>query len=123
MEVSKGSHRFRISMYASTQFVNALDIKQGGDEALGKDKDILRKLSLIRCLNIIFKQQRKIWPLFLFGIISSAAGGTLFPAQAVLFESSVPTLQLPRGDHLVHRGNFWALMYFAFSLSVFVCYL
>ncbi|KZL66296.1 ABC transporter [Colletotrichum tofieldiae] len=97
---------------------------KGDDEAHNEDKDIARELSLLKCLSIIiFKEQRHIWPIFLFGLISSAAGGGLFPAQAVLFGSSLPTLQLPRGDHLVERGNFWALMYFLFSLGVFVCYL
>ncbi|KAK2041403.1 P-loop containing nucleoside triphosphate hydrolase protein, partial [Colletotrichum somersetense] len=96
---------------------------RGEGEDYDEDKDISRKLSLTQCLGIIFKEQRHIWPIFLFGLISSAAGGGLFPAQAVLFGSSIPTLQLPRGDHLVERGNFWALVYFVFSLGVFVCYL
>ena len=96
----------------------------GDDETLDEDKDIARKLSLLQCLAIIiFKEQRHIWPLFFFGLVSSAAGGGLFPAQAVLFGSSIPTLQLSPGDRLVERGNFWALMYFVFSLGVLVCYL
>lgn len=96
----------------------------GDDEPYDDDQDISRKLSLLQCLAIIlFKEQRHIWPLFFFGLVSSIAGGGLFPAQAVLFGSSIPTLQLPPGDRLVERGNFWALMYFVFSLGVLVCYL
>ncbi|KAK0725841.1 P-loop containing nucleoside triphosphate hydrolase protein [Lasiosphaeris hirsuta] len=68
-----------------------------------EDKEISRKLSLARCLGVIVKEQRHVWPIFLLGTIASTAAGGLFPAQA--------------------RGDFWALMYFVFSLGVLVCYL
>lgn len=55
----------------------------GDDEPYDDDQDISRKLSLLQCLAIIlFKEQRHIWPLFFFGLVSSIAGGGLFPAQA-----------------------------------------
>lgn len=99
-------------------------VEAGSHEQEEEERDVSRDLSLLRLLGIIiFKDQRKIWPLFLFGTICSAAGGLLFPAQAVLFGSSIPTLQIPRSDYLVERGNFWALMYFVFSLGVLICYL
>ncbi len=96
------------------------------EEAAGEfsDKDIARKFSLVKCLSIIiFKEQKHIWPIFLAGFISSVAGGGLFPAQAVLFGKSIPTLQIPPSPHLVSRGNFWALMYFVLGLGVLACYL
>ena len=97
------------------------------DEEMGgepKDKNIARKLSLVKCLSIIiFQEQTHIWPIFLVGFIASVAGGGLFPSQAVLFGKSIPTLQLPPGSDLVSRGNFWALMYFVLGLGVLCCYL
>ncbi|KAK2053089.1 hypothetical protein LY76DRAFT_650106 [Colletotrichum caudatum] len=78
------------------------------DKGLGKDKDdISRKLSTLACLKtIIWKEQWHIWPVWLLGTLSSAGGGGLFPTQAVLFGSSLPTLQLPPGDQLINHSNF-----------------
>jgi ATP-binding cassette subfamily B (MDR/TAP) protein 1 len=92
-------------------------------EEQSEDDDIVKRLSLARCIAIvIFQDQRPLWVLFLAGLISSACSGGAFPAQAVLFGKSISTLQLPRGQDLVHRGSFWALMYFAFALGVLVVY-
>ncbi|KAH6622419.1 putative ABC transporter [Boeremia exigua] len=88
-----------------------------------EDHDISRKLSLIKVLGVIFKQQRTAWPLFFFGIVSSTIGGGMFPGQAILFGYSVQTLQIQPSDYLVSRGSFWALMYFVFSLGILICYL
>ena len=96
--------------------------EEAGSES--EDRDIARKLSLVKCLSIIiFQEQTHIWPIFLAGFIASVAGGGLFPSQAVLFGKSIPTLQLPRGSDLVSHGNFWALMYFVLGLGVLCCYL
>ncbi|KAF7164596.1 hypothetical protein CNMCM5623_009053 [Aspergillus felis] len=92
-------------------------------EEQSEDDDIVKRLSLARCIAIvIFQDQRHLWVLFLAGLISSAGSGGAFPAQAVLFGESISTLQLPRGQDLVHRGSFWALMYFVFGLGVLVVY-
>ncbi|KAI1843491.1 hypothetical protein JX266_010317 [Neoarthrinium moseri] len=123
-KISEGTEEKALALSKSSTAHSVQSPNQAADaeEAEDEDSDIARKLSISRCIAIIFKEQRHIWPILLFGIISSAAGGGLFPAQAVLFGSSIPTLQLPRGDQLVERGNFWALMYFVFSLGVFVSY-
>ncbi|KAK1522661.1 multidrug resistance protein 3 [Colletotrichum paranaense] len=113
-----------LSKSASRQSYPAAEPVEIEHEAKDEDADVSRKLSIAECLRIIiWKEHWHIWPVWLFGILSSAAGGGLFPAQAVLFGSSLPTLQLLPGNYLVERGNFWALMYFVFSLGVFVCYL
>ncbi|KAJ5313903.1 uncharacterized protein N7443_000787 [Penicillium atrosanguineum] len=92
-------------------------------EQKSEDADIIKRLSLVRCIAIIiFQEQRHLWFLFLAGVISSAGSGGAFPAQAILFGKSVSTLQLPRGQNLIDRGNFWALMYFVFGLGVLVVY-
>ncbi|UQC87538.1 multidrug resistance protein 3 [Colletotrichum lupini] len=113
-----------LSKSASRQSYSAAEPVEIEHETKDEDADVSRKLSIAECLKIIiWKEHWHIWPVWLFGILSSAAGGGLFPAQAVLFGSSLPTLQLLPGNYLVERGNFWALMYFVFSLGVFVCYL
>ncbi|KAG7046394.1 multidrug resistance protein [Colletotrichum scovillei] len=113
-----------LSKSASRQSRPAAEPVEIEQEIKDEDADVSRKLSIAECLKfIIWKEHWHIWPIWLFGILSSAAGGGLFPAQAVLFGSSLPTLQLLPGNSLVERGNFWALMYFVFSLGVFVCYL
>ncbi|KAL2879796.1 hypothetical protein SGCOL_004839 [Colletotrichum sp. CLE4] len=113
-----------LSKSATKQSHEAADPTENERETKAKDMDGFRKLSIVQCLKIIiWKEHWHIWPIWFSGIISSAAGGGLFPAQAVLFGSSLPALQLPPGNYLVERGNFWALMYFVFNLGVFVCYL
>jgi ATP-binding cassette subfamily B (MDR/TAP) protein 1 len=112
-----------IDLFESAHPAMAPDTSGEDGEAVDDDKDISRKLSLIKVLGTIFKQQRTAWPLFFFGIISSTIGGGMFPGQAVLFGYSIPTLQIPPSDYLVSRGSFWALMYFVFSLGILVCYL
>jgi ATP-binding cassette subfamily B (MDR/TAP) protein 1 len=99
------------------------DDGEKADENAHEDQDISRKLSLVKVLLTIFRQQRTAWPLFFFGIVCSTIGGGMFPGQAVLFGYSITTLQIPPGEYLVSRGSFWALMYFVFSLGILVCYL
>lgn len=113
-----------LSKSATKQSLRAADPTEDEDEAKDEDAKISRKLSIAKCLKIIvWEEHWHIWPIWLCGIISSAVGGGLFPAQAVLFGYSISTLQIPPGNYLVERGNFWALMYFVFSLGVLVCYL
>lgn len=105
--------------------VSEVDVKQSADkeEQESEDNDITKRFSLVRCIAIIiFQEQRDLWFLFLAVKISSARSGGAFPAQAVLFGKIISTLQLPRGQHLVDRGSFWALMYFVFGLVVLMVY-
>lgn len=107
----------------SRQSVVEQEKSEEDDKTPDEDQDVSRKLSLIKVLGTIFRQQRTAWPLFFFGIVSSTIGGGMFPGQAVLFGYSIPTLQIPPSDNLVKQGSFWALMYFVFSLGILVCYL
>lgn len=84
-------------------------------------EDVSRKLSLVRCILIIFQEQRRLWPYFLLGFVASVGGGGLFPAQAILFSRVITLLQLPESQ-LRNRANFWALMFFVLALGVLFCY-
>jgi ATP-binding cassette, subfamily B (MDR/TAP), member 1 len=86
-----------------------------------KSEDVSRKLSLFKCLLIIFYEQRHLWQLLLGGFIASVAAGAVFPAQAVLFSRVVTVFQLPP-DMLQDRGNFWALMFFVLALGTLFAY-
>jgi len=88
---------------------------------LKSDDDVSRKFSLARCIWIIFKEQRHLWPFFLGGFVASIGAGGVFPAQAVVFSRSILVFELPRSK-LRDRGDFWALMYFVMGLGVLVCY-
>jgi ATP-binding cassette subfamily B (MDR/TAP) protein 1 len=84
-------------------------------------EDVSRKLSLVRCILIIFREQKRLWPYFLCGFVASVGGGGIFPAQAVVFSRVVTLFQLPRGQ-LQGRANFWALIFFTLALGVLFCY-
>lgn len=86
-----------------------------------KSDDVSRKLSLFKCLIIIFYEQRRVWRLLLGGLIASVAAGAVFPAQAVLFSRVVTVFQLPE-NLLESRGNFWALMFFILALGTLFSY-
>jgi ATP-binding cassette, subfamily B (MDR/TAP), member 1 len=86
-----------------------------------ESEDVSRKLSLFRCLLIIFYEQRHLWVWFTFGGIASVTGGAVFPAQAILFSRLVTAFQLS-GSRLRSRGNFWALMFFILALGVLFSY-
>ncbi|KAK2877091.1 multidrug-resistance transporter mdr5 [Arthroderma sp. PD_2] len=91
------------------------------NEVIAKQEDVSRKMSLFRCLLIIFYEQRRHWLFFLLGCIASVTGGGAFPAQAILFSKIVTTFQLPE-DELQGRGNFWALMFFVLALGILITY-
>jgi ATP-binding cassette subfamily B (MDR/TAP) protein 1 len=84
-------------------------------------EDVSRKLSLVRCILIIFREHKRLWPYFLCGFVASVGGGGIFPGQAVVFSRVVTIFQLPRGQ-LHDRANFWALIFFALALGVLICY-
>jgi ATP-binding cassette, subfamily B (MDR/TAP), member 1 len=84
-------------------------------------EDVSRKLSLVRCILIIFREQSCLWPYFLCGFVASVGGGGIFPAQAIVFSRVVTIFQLPN-NQLQNRANFWALIFFVLALGVLFCY-
>jgi ATP-binding cassette, subfamily B (MDR/TAP), member 1 len=110
----KGDYDMELSKVQTTR--STMSVKS----ALKSD-DVSRKLSLFKCLVIIFYEQRNVWRLLLGGLITSVAAGGVFPAQAVLFSRIITVFQLPE-NLLQSRGNFWALMYFVLALGTLVAY-
>ncbi len=92
-----------------------------GSEVVPEPEDVSRKMSLFRCLLIIFYEQRRLWVLFTCGALASIGGGGVFPAQAVLFSRLITVFQLPE-NRLQDRGNFWALMFFILAIGVLISY-
>ena len=86
-----------------------------------RPEDISRRLSLFKCLLIIFYEQRHTWRLLLGVLIAAAAAGAVFPVLAVLFSRVVTIFQLPE-SMLQKRANFWALMYFVLALVTLLAY-
>jgi ATP-binding cassette, subfamily B (MDR/TAP), member 1 len=86
-----------------------------------ESEDVSRRLSLFKCLIIIFYEQRHVWRLLLGGLIASIAAGAVFPAQAVLFSRVVTVFQLPE-SMLQAKGNFWSLMFFVLALGTLFSY-
>ncbi len=85
------------------------------------DIDVARKMSLFRCLLIIFYEQRGIWYYFAIGLVAAIAAGAVFPANAVIFSKIVTVFQL-QGAALQNRTNFWSLMFFVLALGTLVSY-
>jgi ATP-binding cassette, subfamily B (MDR/TAP), member 1 len=86
-----------------------------------KSEDVARRLSLFKCLVIIFYEQRRFWRLLLGGFVASVAAGAVFPAQAVLFSRAITVFQLPDSE-LQSNANFWALMFFVLALGTLFSY-
>jgi ATP-binding cassette subfamily B (MDR/TAP) protein 1 len=95
--------------------------KPSADQPANAVQDVSRKLSLVRCILIIFREQKRLWPYFLLGFIASVGGGGIFPAQAVVFSRVVVMFQLPNSQ-LQNRADFWALIFFVLALGVLFCY-
>lgn len=77
--------------------------------------------SLIRCIIIIFWEQRYLWPWFLMLTIAATLGGLTFPAQAILFARIVEAFQIPP-DEGRRQGNFYSLMFFVVALGNWLVY-
>ena len=91
------------------------------DELPAAEKDVARKLSLVRCLAIVFYQHRHIWGLLLLALVGCFIAGAIFPLQAFFFSELVTVFQL-QGDELQDETNFWSLMFFILALITLFSY-
>ncbi|KAL4796601.1 P-loop containing nucleoside triphosphate hydrolase protein [Aspergillus venezuelensis] len=84
-----------------------------------------RRISLVRCLAILFRGHIKLWPLFVGGLIVSIGAGSVFPVQAVVFSRAILIFQLTLPEFaskLLSEGNFWGVIYIVLAVSVLICY-
>ena len=67
--------------------------------------------SLLRCIYIMFKEQRELYLCFAIGVFGCFIGGLTFPAQAILFSRLLDIFQLTgqaaqdRGEYIDHRAS------------------
>ena len=77
--------------------------------------------SLLRCIFILFSEQRSLYWCFLLQAIGSVVGGGTFPAQAILFSRLLTVFQLT-GHEARDRADFYALMFFVVALGNLVAF-
>lgn len=77
--------------------------------------------NLVRCIWIIFKEQRHLWRWFLVLGVATLAGGATFPAQAILFARVVEAFQLDP-EPAVEQGDLYSLMFFIVALGNLAVY-
>lgn len=77
--------------------------------------------NLVKCIWIIFKEQKHLYKWYLVLGIATLAGGATYPAQAILFSRVVEAFQLSPGSG-VEQGDFYSLMFFVVALGNLLVY-
>ncbi|KIV84917.1 hypothetical protein PV11_00666 [Exophiala sideris] len=77
--------------------------------------------SLIRCIFIMFKEQRNLYWWFVLSTIACVVGGATFPAQALLFSRLLTVFELT-GHQAQQRADFYSLMFFVVALGNLLAY-
>ncbi|KIW65217.1 hypothetical protein PV04_07495 [Phialophora macrospora] len=77
--------------------------------------------SLLRCILIMFYEQKSLYRCFFLQTIACLIGGGTFPAQAVLFSKALTVFQLT-GPRARERADFYALMFFVLALANLAAY-
>ncbi|KAL8750577.1 MAG: hypothetical protein Q9184_006375, partial [Pyrenodesmia sp. 2 TL-2023] len=77
--------------------------------------------SLLRCIIIMFAEQKKLYFCFILSTIACLIGGATFPAQAILF-SRVLNVFLLEGQEATDQANFYSLMFFLVALGNLLAY-
>ncbi|RMZ82397.1 hypothetical protein DV737_g2060, partial [Chaetothyriales sp. CBS 132003] len=78
-------------------------------------------LSLLRCIYIMFYEQKDLYGWFLLSIAGSLIGGGTFPAQAILFSRLINVFTL-QGQEARDKANFYSLMFFIVALANLFAY-
>ncbi|KAG4416086.1 hypothetical protein IFR04_010789 [Cadophora malorum] len=77
--------------------------------------------SLLKCIWIMFGEQKALYPHFVVTIIAALAGGATFPGQALLFSRILNVFNL-EPDEAQSEANFYALMFFIVALGNLIAY-
>lgn len=77
--------------------------------------------SLIRCLLIMFSEQRQLYPALFISVLACLVGGGTYPAQAILFSRVLNVFTL-EGSEATNEANFWALMFFVVAIANLIAY-
>ncbi|KAK3489025.1 P-loop containing nucleoside triphosphate hydrolase protein [Neurospora hispaniola] len=101
----------------TSNVVEAVPDASAMEEGAAKKDDI----NLLRCLFILMREQRVLWPAFCWVGICCLAGGATYPALAIIFSRIMDAFAL-EGDKMVERGNFFSLMFFIVAVGNLVAY-
>ncbi|KAK0119465.1 hypothetical protein ONS95_010913 [Cadophora gregata] len=77
--------------------------------------------SLLKCIWIMFGEQRALYPHFVITVLCALAAGATFPGQAILFSRILNVFTLPPNE-AQSEANFYALMFFIIALGNLVAY-
>lgn len=77
--------------------------------------------SLLRCIIIMFAEQRNLYFCFIVSTIACLIGGATYPAQAILF-SRVLNVFLLEGQQARDQANFYSLFFFVVALGNLLAY-
>ncbi|OAP63660.1 hypothetical protein AYL99_02887 [Fonsecaea erecta] len=92
----------------------------GGAERRTKPVGTL-EYSLLRCIFIMFYEQKSLYWCFVVSTVASLIGGGMYPAQAVLFSRLLTVFQLT-GKQAQDRADFYSLMFFVLALANLAAY-
>lgn len=96
------------------------DLENGIDLAQPEKGETLG-YSLIRCLSIMFSEQRHLYLVLFISVLASLVGGGTYPAQAILFSRVLNVFTL-EGSEATNEANFWALMFFVVAIANLIAY-
>ncbi|KAF5976895.1 P-loop containing protein, partial [Fusarium bulbicola] len=77
--------------------------------------------NFFKCVYLLLKDQRRIWPELALVLVACVIGGLFFPVQAILFGKVMNTFQLPLSE-MTNKGDFWSLMFFLLAVGNLVVY-
>ena len=77
--------------------------------------------SLLRCIIIMFAEQKNLYFCFFVSTIACLIGGATYPAQAILF-SRVLNVFLLEGQEARDQANFYSLFFFVVALGNLLAY-
>ncbi|KIX98883.1 uncharacterized protein Z520_05344 [Fonsecaea multimorphosa CBS 102226] len=93
-----------------------------GGDAEGQTKSIgTLDYSLLRCIFIMFYEQKSLYWCFMVTTVACFIGGGTYPAQAVLFSKLLTIFQLT-GKQARDRADFYSLMFFVVAIGNLVAY-
>lgn len=99
----------------------ATSLGGGGDAEKSKKAVGTLGYSLLRCIFIMFLEQKSLYWCFLLSTIACLVAGATFPAQAILFSRLLTVFELT-GQQARDRADFFSLMFFVVALGNLVSY-
>ena len=92
------------------------------DSSVAKSQTGTLGYSLIRCIFLMFLEQKSLYIYFFISTIACLIAGATFPAQALIFSRIFEVFTLPP-DQGQPKADFYALMFFVIALGNLVAYM